>query len=143
MIVADRLGKLRHLIPCRDTVDAKATALLYLRHVWKYHGLPKRIVSDMGTEFTADFWQALSYHLEIENHYSIAYHPQTYGQSERFNAVMEQYLRAYVNYQQDNWVTYLPIDKFAANIQFSETIQATPFMANYGFHPGFTIELNP
>ena len=106
MIVVDRLGKLRHLIPCRDTIDAKDTAQLYLRHVWKHHGLPKRIVSDKGTHFTADFWQALCGFLEIENHYSTAYHPQTDGQSERLNAVMEQYLRVYVNYQQDNWVTY-------------------------------------
>ena len=56
---------------------------------------------------------------------------------------MEQYLRAYVNYLQDNWVTYLPMAEFAANNQFSETIMSTPFMANYGFHPRCTIELNP
>ena len=85
----------------------------------------------------------MSGYLEIENHYSTAYHPQTDGQSELFNAVMEQYLRAYVNYQQDNWVTYLPMAEFAANNLFSETIKAKPFMANYGFQPRFTIELNP
>ena len=106
---------MRHLIPCNDTVDAKATAQLYLRHIWKHHGLPKRILCDRGTQFTADFWQALSGYLENENYYSTAYHPKTDGQYERFNAVMEQYLRAYVNYQQDNWVTYLPMVEFAAN----------------------------
>ena len=56
---------------------------------------------------------------------------------------MEQYLRAYVNYQQNNWVTYLAIAEFAANNQFSKTINATLFMANYGFHPYFTVELHP
>ena len=56
---------------------------------------------------------------------------------------MEQYLHSYVNYQQNNWVTYLPIAEFTANNQFSETIKATPFMANYGFHLRFTMELNP
>ena len=142
-MVADRLGKMRHLIPSNDTVDAKATAQLYLRHVWKHHGLPKRIVSDRGKQFTADFWQALNGFLEIGNHYSTAYHPQTDGQSERFNAVMEQYLQAYVYYKQDNWVTYLPMAEFAVNNQFSETIKATPFMANYGFLPRFTIDLQP
>ena len=60
MIVADRLGKLRHLIPCRDTVDSKYTAQLYIRQIWKHHGLPKRIVSDRGTQFIADFWQAVT-----------------------------------------------------------------------------------
>ena len=142
-MVADRLGKMRHLIPCNDTIDEKAMAQLYLRHVYKHHRIPKRIVYYRGTQFTADFWQALSGYLEIENHYSIAYHHQTDGQSERFNAVMEQYLRDYINYQQDNWVTYLPMAEFATNNQFSETIKATPLMENYGFHPRFTIELNP
>ena len=56
---------------------------------------------------------------------------------------MEQYLHSYVNYQQNNWVTYLPIAEFTANNQFSETIKATPFMANYSLHPRFTIEPNP
>ena len=55
---------------------------------------------------------------------------------------MEQYLRANVNYQQDNWVTYLAMAEFAANNQFSETFKATPFMANYGFHPRFIVELH-
>ena len=89
MMVADRLGKLRNLIPCKDTVDYKDTAQLYIRQIWKYQGLPKQIVSDRGTQFRADFWQALSGYLEIENYYSTAYHPQTDGQSEQFNAVME------------------------------------------------------
>ena len=119
MMVADRLGKMRHIIPCNDTVDAKAMAQLYLRHVWKHHRFPKRIVCDRGTQFKADLWQALSGYLEIENNYSTAYHPQTDGQSERFNAVMEQNLRAYINYQQDNWVTYLPMVELVANNQFS------------------------
>ena len=56
---------------------------------------------------------------------------------------MEQYLQAYTNYQQDNWVTYLPIGEFAANNQFSETIKATPLIANDVFHASFTIERNP
>ena len=56
---------------------------------------------------------------------------------------MEQYLQAYVNYQQDNWVTYLAMAKFAANNQLSETTKGTPFTANYGFHPHFTVEIHP
>ena len=50
-IVADRLGKLRHLIPFNNPVVAKATAQLYLRHVWKHYGLPRRIVSNRGTQY--------------------------------------------------------------------------------------------
>ena len=53
--------------------------------------------------------------------FSTAYHPQTDGQTERMNAVMEQYLQAYVNYLQDDWIRYLALAEFATNNQVSET----------------------
>ncbi|KAI0990791.1 hypothetical protein K3495_g17396, partial [Podosphaera aphanis] len=74
---------------------------------------------------------------------STAFHPETDGQTERFNAVMEQYLRSYVSYQQDDWVKWLPMAEFAANNQISTSTQATPFFGNYGFHPRFTIKIKP
>jgi hypothetical protein len=73
--------------------------------------------------------------LEIDPRLSTAFHPETDGQTERMNAIMEQYLRAYVNYQQDNWVQYLPLAEFAANNHVSETTTVSPFFANYGFDP--------
>ena len=51
------------------------------------------------------------------------------------NATMEQYLRAYVSHQQDDWSRWLPLAEFALNNQQSETTQATPFYTNYGYHP--------
>jgi hypothetical protein len=65
----------------------------------------------------------------------MAFHPQTYGQTERMNAIMEQYLRAHVNYLQDDWADWLLLAKFAANNQALETIGASLFFANKGFDP--------
>ena len=74
---------------------------------------------------------------------STAFHPQTDGQTERFNAVMEQYLRSYVNYLQDDWSSWLPLAEFAANNQASETTQLSPFFALHGYHPRATTDLTP
>jgi hypothetical protein len=68
---------------------------------------------------------------------SSAYHPQTDGQTEWLNQVLEQYLRCFINYHQDNWVDLLPVAEFAYNNTFQESIHQTPFFANYGYHPRF------
>ncbi|KAI0993448.1 hypothetical protein K3495_g14736, partial [Podosphaera aphanis] len=141
MVVVDRLTKMRHLIPCTTTTSSSDVAKLYLRNIWKLHGLPTHITSDRGTQFTAKFWKELCKYLKIEARMSTAFHPETDGQTERFNAVMEQYLRSYVSYQQDDWAHWLPMAEFAANNQVSSSTQATPFFSNYGFHPRFTVAL--
>ena len=64
------------------------------------------------------------------------YHPPTDGQTERLNAVMEQYPRCYVNYLQDDWPKWLPLDEFAANNQMRESTKNSPFFANTGWDPG-------
>jgi hypothetical protein len=51
------------------------------------------------------------------------------------NAIMEQYLRAYVNYLQDDWADWLLLAKFAANNQASKTTGISPFFTNKGFDP--------
>ena len=143
LMIVDCLTKMRHLVPCRDTCTARDLAILYLNHVFRYYGLPQSIVSDRGPQFTSEFWKALAELLNIQVCLSTAYHPQTDGQSERMNAVIEQYLRAYVSYQQDNWVTILVTCEFAAKNHFSETLKTSPFLANYGWHPRFVETLAP
>ncbi|KAH0602480.1 uncharacterized protein H6S33_008819, partial [Morchella sextelata] len=123
MVVVDRLTKMRHFLPCNTTVNSEDVARLYLRNIWKLHGLPTHVTSDRGTQFTAKFWKALCKHLNIEARISTAFHPETDGQTERLNAVMEQYLQ------------------FSANNQVSASTKATPFFANYGFHPRFTVTI--
>jgi len=73
----------------------------------------------------------------IERRLSTAFHQQTDGQTERTNATLEQYLRAYSNYQQDNWCELLPTAEFAYNNGYQETIKHTPFFTNYGINPEY------
>ena len=70
--------------------------------------------------------------LKIDAKLSTAYHPQTDGQTERTNAVMEHYLRAFVNYMQDDWAKWVPGAEFSANNAPSSTTLASPFLANSG-----------
>ncbi|KAH8144651.1 uncharacterized protein LAJ45_11360 [Morchella importuna] len=135
LVVVDRLTKMAHYIPTRDTADAAELARLFLQHVWTSHGLPKDIVSDRGTTFTSQFWRTLCNQLDIKPRFSTAFHPQTDGQTERVNAIMEQYLRGYVNYQQDNWSEFLPLAEFAHNNATTEPLGVSPFFANYGYNP--------
>ena len=101
-VVTDRLSKQRHFVPCKDDVDAAELAELFLRHIFKLHGLPTTIISDRGPQFAAEFWKRLCDRLGIDRKLSTAFHPQTDGQTERINAVMEQYLRAHVSYLQED-----------------------------------------
>jgi hypothetical protein len=71
---------------------------------------------------------------------TVAHRPEGDGQTERMNAVLEQHLRAYVSYMQDDWSDWLPLAEFAANSMFSETTGLSPFFANYGFYPRLGVE---
>jgi hypothetical protein len=136
-VVVDRLTKMAHFVPCDKTITSKETTRLFLENVYKYHGLPDNIISDRGTQFTSKFWQSLFKILQVKTNLSSAYHPQTDGQTERVNQVLEQYLRCFINYHQDNWVDLLPVAEFAYNNTFQESIHQTPFFTNYGYHPRF------
>ena len=101
-VVVDRLTKMAHFIPCHKTVTGEETTRLFVDNVYRLHGLPNDIISDRGTQFTSKFWQSLFKILGVEIKLSSAYHPQTDGQTERVNQVLEQYLRCTINYHQDN-----------------------------------------
>ena len=141
-VVVDRLTKQRHLVPCRTTVDARDLADLFLQNVFRLHGLPLTVTSDRGPQFASAFWHRLCARLGVEPRLSTAFHPQTDGQTERMNAVMEQYLRSYVNYLQDDWSEWLPLAEFASNNHTSETTAVSPFFANLGYDPRWQFDLS-
>ena len=139
LVIVCRLTKMRHFVPVPDlTVETLASA--FISRVYCLHGAPDSIVSDRGTQFIAEFWKQLSDRLGIRLRHSSAFHPETDGQTERVNAGVEQYLRAFMNFHQDDWVDWLPLAEFAANNVVSETTGVSPFFANYGFHPQLGIE---
>ena len=72
------------------------------------HGIPKKIVSDRGSQFTSKFWQKLQLELGTRLNFSTAYHPQTDGQTERVNQILEDMLRACVLDFGGSWDKNLP-----------------------------------
>lgn len=139
-IVVDRLSKMRHFIPCQNTCTAQDLADLFTRQVLRLHGLPKTIISDRGPQFISAFWTKLCSRLKIDRRLSTAFHPQTDGQTERLNAVLEQYLRCYVDYTQDDWNEWIALAEFATNNHASETTGISPFFANYGYDPAIELD---
>ena len=115
---------------------------LFLHNIWKHHGLPSTVISDRGPQFASRFWKALCECFGIERRLSTGFHPQTDGQTERFNATMEEYLLLYINHHQDDWTDWLPLCEVAANNAVSETTQFTPFFANFGRDPRMNFDLD-
>ena len=140
LVVVDRLTKMAHFIACKEAMSAKQLALLLLKYVFRLHGLPLDIVSDRGSTFTSHFFRELTRLCKIRQKLSTAYHPQTDGQTEKTNSTLEQYLRMFVNYEQDNWVDLLPFAEFSFNNAVSASSLETPFFANFGFHPNWHLE---
>jgi hypothetical protein len=136
LVIVDRYTKAARYFKCRDTLDAAGLAEIIARKlVLRGAGVPESVVSDRGPQFTAKFWAALCYHLRIGRRLSTAYHPQTDGQTERQNQTLEQYVRAYVNYEQDDWVTWLPLAELAYNNSVHASTGVTPFYAERMVHP--------
>ena len=88
---------------------------LFTENVFRLHGMPKDITTDRGSIFTSDKWKEITQEWDIKRNLSRAFYLETNGQTERTNAILEQYLRAYVNYQQDDWTELLPYAEFAYN----------------------------
>jgi hypothetical protein len=143
MVVSDHLTKMIHLVPCSDVPSADLTAKLLLFQVFKYHGFPKVIVSDHGSQFSSQFWTSLCDAIRAKLRLATAHHQQSNGQVERANAVIEQYLRCYCSSAQNEWCFYLPLCEMSYNNSIHKSIAQTPFHANYGFDPNCVIDSPP
>src|SRR5882724_8479920 len=130
-------------IPTFCDIDAEDLACIFLLQVFSKHWTLTDIVSDWGKHFILQFWQLLCQLLGIKANLSTAYHPETDGQTECINQILEQYLRVYVNYQQDDWVNLLLLAEFAYNNTSHSATMVTPFFANKGFHPKLEVSLEP
>ena len=100
-----------------------------------YYGLPQKIISDRDPRFTSKFARELCRLLGIKQNISTAYHPRTDRQSEQTNQWLKTYLRFFVNYQQDDWVVYLPLAEFVHNNWKNASTGESPFYVLMGSHP--------
>ena len=122
-------------LPCKEEIDALGVAKIYVQHVFPHYGIPKKVILDRDTRFTARFTQELCRILDVKQNISLAYHPQTDGQSERNNQWIEQFLRIYANGTQDDWSDWLPIAQYTHNEWANETTGKAPFELIMGFVP--------
>jgi hypothetical protein len=90
----DRLAKVAYFIPVKTTYSGSQLAKLYMSRIVCRHGVSMKIVSNRGTHITLRFWERLHEALDTQLHFSSAYHPQTNGQTERVNQILEDMLRA-------------------------------------------------
>ena len=104
-------------------------ANLFISQIFKYHGLPTSIVSDRDPRMTSNFWRGLFENLGTRLNFSLAYHPQTDGQSEIVNSTILDLLKCYVTEvnQRGQWEKYLPLVEYAYNNTIHTSTGKSPF----------------
>ncbi|KAF7573021.1 hypothetical protein PtrM4_079260 [Pyrenophora tritici-repentis] len=139
LVIVDRLSKKKKFIP---VVDLKVDTLVkaFVEYVWREEGYPDSIVSDRGAQFLSHFWTRLCQRLGTKPKLSTGYHPETDGQTENANAWLKQYLRSYINYEQDNWALFLPMAEFEANNAINASTGTTAFRLTKGYDPKSGLE---
>jgi transposase InsO family protein len=130
-VIVDQLTKVAHFIPVRTTYFGLQLAELYVSRIVCLHGVPKKIVSDRGTQFTSRFWERLHEALDTQPHFSSTYHPQTNGQTERVNQFLEDMLRACALQYGRSWDKSLPYAEFSYNNSYQESLKMAPFEMLY------------
>ena len=139
LVIVDRLSKQGLFIPTHDTITSQQLAQLFVLHIFSKHRIPSHITSNCRSEFVSHFFRSLGIALDMKLHFTSSYHPKGDGQTEQTNQTLEQYIRVYCNYQQDNWDELLPLAEFTYNNTPSATTGITPFFANKGYHPNLTV----
>ena len=102
LVIVDRLTKYSHFIPYNEEYGAEKLAHIVVDRLIRYHGILRTFITDRDVRFTSKFWKTVVAALGIKHRLSTAFHPETDGQTKRSNQSLEQYLRHYVNYAQDN-----------------------------------------
>ncbi|KAA0059244.1 pol protein [Cucumis melo var. makuwa] len=131
-VVVDRLTKSAHFVPRKSTYTASKWGQLYMTEIVRLHGVPVSIVSDRDARFISKFWKGLQLTLGTRLDFSTAFHPQTDGQTERLNQILENMLRACVLEFSGSWDSHLHLMEFAYNNSYQATIGMAPFEALYG-----------
>jgi IS30 family transposase len=131
-VIVDRLTKVAHFIQVKTTYSGAKLAELYMSRIVCLHGVPKKIVLDRGSQFTSKFWEKLHESMDTKLNFSSAYHPQTDGQTERTNQILEDMLRVCALKYGKSWDKSLPCAEFSYNNSDQASIEMTPYEALYG-----------
>jgi IS30 family transposase len=98
LVVVDRFTKQALFIPTHDTITSTQLAELFIVHVFFKHGVPSHVTSNRGSEFVSHFFHSIRKALNMKLHFTLGYHPEGDGQTERVNQTLEQYLQIYCNF---------------------------------------------
>lgn len=132
MVITDRLFK-DMIFEAMASTTSEAVADRLLHCLIRYHGIPTAIVSDRGPQFVSHMWARVCKLLKITRRLSTANHPETDGATERMNQVLEEYLRSYTTYWQDDWATLLPVANLAIRNRDATATGISPFFASHGY----------
>lgn len=135
LVVVDIFSKYGHFIALKHPFSAKEVAYIFLDNIFRLQGMPSSIVSDRDRIFTSVFWSTLFGELGVNLHFSIAYHPQSDGQTERLNQCLESYLRCFTSERPNSWRKWLPMAEFCYNTSFHTSLGITPYEVVYGVKP--------
>jgi transposase InsO family protein len=131
-VIVDRLTKVAHFIPVKTTYLGAKLAELYMSQIVCMHGVPKKIMSDRGSQFTSKFWEKLHESMDTKLNFSSAYHSQTDGQTERTNQILEDMLRACALKYGKSWDKSLSYAEFSYNNSYQASIKMALYKALYG-----------
>jgi len=104
VVIVAQFMKIIRLKATTTNISSEGIAKIYKDEIWKLHGVPRKILSDRGPQFTSKFMEEFTQVLETKRQLLMAYYSQTDGQMERINQEIRTFLRHYVNYQPDNWM---------------------------------------
>ncbi|GKU99825.1 hypothetical protein SLEP1_g12612 [Rubroshorea leprosula] len=131
-MIVDRLTKSAHFLAVKQKDPLDKLAKFYVQEIVRLHGVPVSIVSDKDPRFNARFWRSFQKAMGTQLKLSIAYHPQTDGQSKRTIQVLEDMLRTCALDLPESWDDHLPLVEFAYNNSYHSSIKMAPYEALYG-----------
>ena len=131
-VIVDRLTKSAHFLLVRLDYSMDRLAKLYVSDIVRLHEIPLSIVSDRDPWFTSRFWKELQSAFGTILNFSTAFHPQTYGQSERVIQELEDMFQGCVLDFPGSWDRYIPLIEFAYSNSYRSSIGMAPYEALYG-----------
>ena len=134
LVIVDRLTNIVYYKPVKITINVPRLAEVIIDVMIQHHGLLDSIITDWASLFTLKFWSSLCYFLEIKRKLFIAFYPQTDCQTKRQNSIMEAYLGAFLNSEQNDRSRLLPMAEFAYNNAKNASTGHTLFELNCGFY---------